>query len=448
MASSAAFSITSSGQTGYSLLASGLGDTGGGLFAFDGTEFQTVDRVSTTGLFLSGDRLFRSLHTPGENSAGEILVYDSRGIERYYRVDALADSHDLIWDGSCFVAVSSARNSILWIGESGKLEREWRAPGEDDSWHLNGVIPHDGSLLVCAFGRYRRHREWKERIHAGEGVVFDFESGRDILTGLCAPHNPRYFDGAWHVCNSAEHELVRIDPCTGTVVRRIPLNSFTRGLALSDHFLFVGESAHRNFGQGQTASVAILNRRTWDLLGRVPLPCREIYDLVLAPEPLVEGVRNGFRTNPLRTKEQDQLQFFNQLGIAPTRIWATGDPLPPDQCRVSIEAEVPAEMAAGSTILTNCKITNLAAAFLVPAPPNPVTASYFWVASNGYVSHGERTLLPKTLLPKESLQLKVKVQAPERPGRYTLKITLVQELVAWFSDLDPGNVCSRQVSVY
>ncbi len=440
--------VAHAGRADLRLVASGLGDgdTGGGLFVLGAAGFETIDRLSTTGLAVSGRRLFRSLHTTADG-VGEIFTYDESGIERYCRVDSLGDPHDLLWDGRQFLAVSSSGNCVLWLSESGRLIRTWRAPGEDDSWHLNGLLEHEGSLLACAFGRYERHREWKDRLLAGDGVVFELESGRDVLTGLCCPHNPRYFDGAWTICNSALRELLQIDPVTLSVRRRAALRSFTRGLAVSDDFVFVGESANRTIETGLTATVAVLDRRTWELVARFTLPCREVYDLVLAPAALVEGLKAGFRTNPLRTSEQDQWLFFDRLGISPQRIWPTGDPLPAEHCRVRLAACVPPRMEAGASIQARCEISNLSEAFLVSIPPNPVHVSYHWHSASGEVIEGIRTVLPRAVQPQGVLPVQVRLNAPTKPGAYELRLSLVQEAVAWFDQLDPANGCILPVEV-
>jgi hypothetical protein len=104
-------------------------------------------------------------------------------------------------------------------------------------------------------------------------------------------------------------------------------------------------------------------------------------------------------------------------------------------------------MPAGSTVLLDCEVENLGEAFLVSVPPNPVHAAYKWLRTESPEIQGIRTPLPRAVHPQSSLQLKVKVQVPGEPGEYTLRITLVQELVAWFDDLDAGNVCSGQVVV-
>ena len=75
----------------------------------------------------------------------------------------LADPHDLAWDGELLVAVSTLGNAVLWIDSKGVVVRRWSPPGTGDCWHLNGVAVHEGRVLVTAFGRFARHREWAMR---------------------------------------------------------------------------------------------------------------------------------------------------------------------------------------------------------------------------------------------------------------------------------------------
>jgi len=76
------------------VLITSFGDqnTGGGLFAFDGRTVECIDRVSSTGLCLAGDRLIRLLRSGDDSgpsgAAGELLAYDARGVVSYLRVDA------------------------------------------------------------------------------------------------------------------------------------------------------------------------------------------------------------------------------------------------------------------------------------------------------------------------------------------------------------------------
>ena len=445
--------IVSDGQE-LAIVVSGFGedDTGGGLFLVDGGRVERLDYVSSNGVAVAGDRFVRTIRSAREvESVGELLVYDKRGVERYFRVDALADAHDVAWDGENYVAVSTLTNKVLWISPGGDVVREWRAPGAGDCWHLNSLFVHDGTVYVSAFGRYRRHREWAEQPRDGAGFVLDLETGREVLTGLSSPHTPRRFDGAWTVCNSAAGEVVQLD-AEGEVVRRVELGGWTRGIAVSDDLVFVGVSAARYGGNApETANVAVLSRTTWDVVGRFLLPCREVYDVVLVPTPLVEGLRRGFRTNGSRVEEQDQYALFREVGVTPSRLWACGDPLPLEAMRARIAAELPDALTTDELVEVECSLENLGNAILVSAPPNRVILSYRWFdPETGRQLDGGaplRSPLPAPAPPRRPLQGRLRVLAPSVPGEFLLRVTLVQEGVAWFDDVDERSSCARIVFV-
>jgi acetolactate synthase I/II/III large subunit len=440
------------------LLASCLGDedTGGGLFSFDGALLQRIDRVSSTGLFAAENKLVRLLRSRGDTDAsGEILLYDPEGVRAYFRIDGLHDPHDILWDGQQFIVVSSSTNSVLWISSAGQVVRQWQAVGDGgDARHLNCLLIKDRRLLVSAFGRFKRHRQWAEESSERTGIVFDLLSDEDVLTGLSHPHHPRFMDENWLVCNSLTRQLLAIDPCTKEVVKELELDGYTRGIAVSDDLLFVGESANRGLNPGttKTAQIAILNKQNWSLLDRLVLPCREIYDLVMVPKSLEIGVRRGFRTNYQRVAERDQYAMFDSVGVEPLRLWATGDPLPPEACRINVQANPPAIMSPSSLIELNCSIENLGSAILVSAPPNPVHLSYKWLHGDGAGGRvegveGMRSKLPQSLWPGTNVTCKLKVATPRTEGSFILVLTLVQEQVAWFDDLASTNsfLCAVEV---
>jgi hypothetical protein len=65
---------------------------------------------------------------------------------------------------------------------------------------------------------------------------------------------------------------------------------------------------------------------------------------------------------------------------------------------------------------------------------NPVNFAYHWLDANGEVSvwDGVRTALPSDLPPSASTTLNATIKAPDVPGQYTLRLTMLQEGVAWF----------------
>jgi acetolactate synthase I/II/III large subunit len=418
----------------------GDGDTGGAVCLFDGEKLETVDRISTAGLTVFDGRLARLLRSAISTRGGEILIYDERGISHYLRVDELSDPHYMAWDGRCLITTSTGTNELLWIALSGEIERRWRAPGEGDSWHLNDLCIVDGELYASAFGRYTHYRDYKLRLGAGDGLIFQVNSGRTVANGLCSPHSPRYFDGAWTVCDSGRRSIVQIR--SGQRTREASLRSFTRGMAVTDDYVIVGESAIRNSEQAM-ASFAILRRSDFAFVRRVELPFREVSEIVVVPAALAGAVKAGFRTNPLRVGETDQLQMFRDAGMEPRRLWAVSEPLTPSQFKIRIEADIPNQIRCGKAVLVDCTVTNLGDAFLCSQLPHPVQLSYQWknALDSSPLDSGDglRTPLPCMLPPGTSMQCRMQVVAPETEGVLKLVISLVQEGVAWFHEVDARN---------
>jgi acetolactate synthase-1/2/3 large subunit len=428
------------------LLVSGFGDTsGGGIFLVARGEVEQLDAMSSTGLAVGNGRVARLTRSATELYGSELLVYDEAGIERYVRLDGVVDPHDIVWDGSYYVVASTAANSVFWLSPSGDVVRRWAAPGHGDAWHLNSLLIDRGRLFAAAFGRFERHREWVSGDQAPTGFVFDVETGESVVSGLSSPHHPRPVGKSWLVCNSGTRELIEVDR-DGATRRRLYLGKWTRGLAVTERLLYVGEIALRGSLADATASVAVVSRDDWTVVARIPLPCDEVYDIVVAPEALIEGVRRGFRTNPVRTAERDQLALFDELGVRPMRIWAIGDALPPEACRVALDASVPPELAADTWHELDCRVENLGTAFFVSAPPHPVHLSYRWVR-DGASEEGARSRLPRTIAPRTRADCRVGLAAPSSPGTYELRLTLVQEGIAWFDDLDARNAWSARVRV-
>ncbi|MGA9566854.1 MAG: DUF4915 domain-containing protein, partial [Candidatus Korobacteraceae bacterium] len=430
---------------------SGDGDTGGGVCALDAGSSLTIDRVSTGGITLFDGRLARLLRTPLSTGGGEILIYDRLGVSHYLRVDELSDAHYMAWDGRHLVVSSTGNNSLLWITMGGEVVSRWRAPGEDDSWHLNDVCLLGERLYACALGRYPEYRGYKANLSKGDGFVFDVATGRTVVAGLCAPHSPRYFDGAWTVCDSLRNSVVQVDS-EGRQKQTAELRAFTRGLAVADDYLIVGESALRKADDNlPTGSVAILRRSDFSFVARWEVPFREVAEIVIAPRTLLDGLKSGFRTNALRVSESDQLQMFRDIGIEPKRLWAVSERLTPGQCKVRIDAKIPPSFRCDQLTLVDCTVKNLSDAFLSSELPFPINLSYKWKNTNDHAGvasgNGTRTHLPRMLAPGSSVHLRMDIQAPDSAGEFEIVVTLVQEGVAWFSDLDELNGCFARVRV-
>jgi hypothetical protein len=91
------------------------------------------------------------------------------------------------------------------------------------------------------------------------------------------------------------------------------------------------------------------------------------------------------------------------------------------------------EVRPGQEIRVPVKIRNPGAETWTAAGKYPVTVSYKWFDGAQMLPiEGERTVFPGAIGPGAATDLQVRVVAVDKPGRYALRITLVQEGVAWF----------------
>jgi cell division protein FtsN len=114
--------------------------------------------------------------------------------------------------------------------------------------------------------------------------------------------------------------------------------------------------------------------------------------------------------------------------------------------------EIPSEMIAGQRVSANVTVKNISSRTW-PSKPNEkgqyaVALSYHWLdrKNRTVVFEGLRTPLPHDVGAGESVQLNAAIQAPDRAGRYTLEVTLVQEFVAWFPERD-GDIVALPINV-
>ncbi len=116
-------------------------------------------------------------------------------------------------------------------------------------------------------------------------------------------------------------------------------------------------------------------------------------------------------------------------------------PLPEAGFQVEFPAhKIPSALTVGQTAAADISVKNISPV-VWPSKPDgrgryAVNLSYHWLARNHetVVFDGLRTPLPRDLGPGESVDLTMSIQVPERPGRYILEVTLVQERSAWFPE--------------
>lgn len=116
--------------------------------------------------------------------------------------------------------------------------------------------------------------------------------------------------------------------------------------------------------------------------------------------------------------------------------------LPPKAFKVEfISHSLPTEAVAGSTIEVEVKFKNVSE-YTWPSLAEPlgqaVGVGYHLLNRWGKMvkfDNNPRTYLNKELAPNEEAKLLVKIQLPERAGKYIVEFALIQEKVAWFEEL-------------
>ena len=257
----------------------------------------------------------------------------------------------------------------------------------------------------------------------------------------------------WVVCNSGTAQLFQLDLAGGALKRKLQLNGWTRGLACSDEFLFVGESANRKrLTVGASAHLCIVDRKDWTVSERFAFPITEITFVALVPKGFIRSLRRGFRTNPFRESAYDIESLFRTTGTDSVHILTTMEPLPLEAFKISVTGDAPKAVAAGSTFRVPLKIQNLGTGILSSRPPYPVHLTYSWFRSQGETEskcadEDPRTRLPRVVPPQYTVECALTVQAPKEAGTYRLQASLVQEGITRFDAVDSSNAYSAMVTV-
>lgn len=443
------------------LIVTGFGRWGGGVYDLTDGVPVALDDLATAGAIVGGDRLWRVLRSPGEQTGTcELLSYDARGVRSYDRLDQVRDPHDVCWyDGAPHVT-SSWDDAIWRVRPGDPPERVWQASSVADGWHVNSLVVIGGALHVCAFGRYDRHKAWKTGLAEPgtppAGFVHDLTAGRDRLTGLAHPHTPRHHDGRWYVCESSRGELTELD-AAGRVLRRAPVQRFTRGLTIVGGCALVGGNAHRR-RHGDRAEIVAVDLASFDVVARIPMPCLEVYDILAVPAPLARGLAVGFGANAARAVDQhrraarpaqrrstpDAAAVRLVPGRVASQMAAMARPFSDVASRlVGVRADLPARATAGGVMSLTVEVLNRSSRLLGSVPPRPVRLGARWFpvgsgATTGAGAEDQQLVrnplvpLPRVVHPGTRARVDVPLEVPDRAGRYEVRVALRHPTAGWF----------------
>lgn len=109
--------------------------------------------------------------------------------------------------------------------------------------------------------------------------------------------------------------------------------------------------------------------------------------------------------------------------------------LPASACRAEITAlDAPGSLPCAATRVLRVAVTNRGAGPW-PSGQQIRLANHWRRGADVVVGDDGRTELPHGVQPGETVELELRVTAPETPGRYALELDMVQEFVAWWAEL-------------
>ncbi len=249
---------------------------GGGLFLLRHGIAHRLDSLSTTGLGVGRSTLYRGVQPE------TLKVYGAHPSELSGLDGEMADIHDVAIIGEDLFVVGTDRNVVVRLSDTGSLLERWTLPGERDSCHLNCIAHWRDRIVYSCFGDYTTHRGYKGQTRE-RGMIRDLHSGEVLISGLSQPHSPASCGDHLLVANSELHEIREYDPM-GRLVRVKTLDSYTRGIAVRGDVILVGLSCPREKKEDQSfrfsSQVVMLDRNSWEIVGKETLPTSEIYAVV------------------------------------------------------------------------------------------------------------------------------------------------------------------------
>jgi uncharacterized protein (TIGR03032 family) len=161
--------------------------------------------------------------------------------------------HDLVLNEGKLFVTAVGQNRILQLESTGSATPVWwpravEAAGSEaftrNHIQLNSIAAGrsiEESFFTASSDRVT-HRKPGHRNYAvdGKGVVFSGRTREPLCHGLTRPHSARLMGDDLYVANSGYGELVQVKGATLEVIARLP--GWTRGLAISDGYAFVGTS--------------------------------------------------------------------------------------------------------------------------------------------------------------------------------------------------------------
>jgi hypothetical protein len=360
-----------------------------------------------------------------EHEQTRLARHDAHGLVWMRRVPGCFDTHAvaLMPDGGMALC-STGSNEIVFVDGDGRELRRWTPDptAEFDSWHINSLTLANGKLYGTCFGRFSQFRGYIGRV-VECGMIVEVDSGKVMIEGLSAPHDPYRLDKGWLVNDSDRRRLVFL-PDGGRPQVLFESSGYPRGLVVLPAHYVVGVSSIRGNNGGDTSTIALIERGTNRLVRTLAMPCAEIGGMCLAPE-----------RNVIDAIEREQHNEVSEcFGLLPTR----GDFPLEDRVGsieiVGVPTRLPTEPGSFEVTL---RLNNRSRRIWSFCHEPPLSITYTGHDRGGEcMAEGERTAIPMAIYPGRTTTLKIRLNptpAMVQTCAY-LRYTLVQDGSARWED--------------
>ncbi len=210
--------------------------------------------------------------------------------------------HDMAFINDNLVAVNTLFSALSYIDSRQSFTPFWQPPFiselmPEDRCHLNGMaIDNNEIKYLTALGSVNTVQGWRDNKMSG-GILMEYPSGKIIVDSLAMPHSPRLYDGKLYVLNSAQGELIVVNPENGTYEVIVKLGGFARGMDRIGDYVFIGVSKlrHNNetfaslpIAKTSFAGILAVHLPTRTIVARAEykMSVEEIYDVKVLPGKL------------------------------------------------------------------------------------------------------------------------------------------------------------------
>jgi uncharacterized protein (TIGR03032 family) len=234
--------------------------------------------------------------------------YDAMFLPRQMYMTGSLALHDMAYTKKGLVAVNTQFSCLSMFDGVNSFKPIWKPDfistlEPEDRCHLNGMATENGMpKYVTALGSTDTAGGWRDNKING-GILMEVPSGRVITDGLSMPHSPRLINGKLVLLNSAQGEIMEVNPETGEKTVLQKTGTFLRGMSQFGDYLFIGSSKlrHKNevfrglpIADTTFAGLIVVQISTMKEVARLQYETSvdEIYDVAVLPNMQRPGIMN------------------------------------------------------------------------------------------------------------------------------------------------------------